>query len=338
MTALEDTLESFLEADSSVSEPLAVTVKALARAAEALAEVISSGPLGGRLGEEVGANIGGDRQKALDIIADELFAKALAPTPVRWYASEERPNAEQINPEGSLAIAIDPLDGSSNIDVNISIGTIFSVVESRETGQESFLRPGREQIAAGYVIYGPQTVLVLATPTKLAQFVLHRGQFFLTSDRLRIPDRTTEFAINASNFRHWPRPIRAFVDDCLGGEDGPSGENFNMRWVASLVAETHRILTRGGIFLYPSDARPAYAQGRLRLVYECAPIAFIVERGAGKATDGIDRILDLTPTQLHQRAPFVFGSAEQVSRVSAYHDLPESEISPLFGKRGLFRA
>ena len=338
MTAPEGTLESFLEGDCSVSEPLAITVTALAFVAETLAGVISSGPLNGRLGEEVGANSDGDRQKKLDVVADELFAGALAPTPVRWYASEERPTAEMLNPEGTLALAIDPLDGSSNIDVNISIGTIFSVFEAKESGVESFLRPGREQIAAGYVVYGPQTVFILATRTTLAQFVLHRGHFFLVSDSLRIPDRTTEFAINASNYRHWSRPIRAFVDDCIAGDEGPLGENFNMRWVASLVAETHRILTRGGIFLYPADARRGYGQGRLRLVYECAPIAFIVERAGGKATDGIDRILDLTPSELHQRTPLVFGTAEKVSQVCAYHDLPESEVSPLFGTRGLFRA
>lgn len=338
MTALEGTLESFLEGDRSISEPLANTVRALAWVSETLAEVISSGPLNGRLGEVVGANSDGDRQKKLDVVADELFAKALAPTPVRWYASEERQTVELLNPEGTLALAVDPLDGSSNIDVNISVGTIFSIFEARETGLASFQRPGREQIAAGYVVYGPQTVFVLATQTKLAQFVLDRGHFFLVSDNLLIPAQTTEFAINASNYRYWSLPIRAFIDDCLAGVDGPWGENLNMRWVASLVAETHRILMRGGIFLYPADARRGYAQGRLRLVYECAPIAFVVERAGGKATDGIERILDLAPGHLHQRTPFVFGSAEKVSRVCAYHDLPENEVSPLFGKRGLFRS
>lgn len=338
MTAQATTLEMFLDEEASVSAPVAEAIRALALTAETLAKVISGGSVTGRLGEEVGANSDGDRQKALDVVADELFAKALASTPVRWYASEERTDTQLLNPEGVLALAIDPLDGSSNIDVNISIGTIFSIFDAKETGWESFQRPGREQIAAGYFIYGPQTVLVLATTDSVAHFVLYDGAFVLSCANMRIPDRSTEFAINASNYRHWTAPIRAFIDDCLAGEEGPWGENLNMRWVASLVAEANRILLRGGIFLYPADARRGYASGRLRLVYECAPIAFIVERAGGKATDGIDPILDQTPSELHQRTPLVFGSADKVSRVSAYHDLPESEVSPLFGKRGLFRS
>lgn len=333
-------LSAHLAAHTEVPSELAAVLSALAEVAADLSHLISRGALGGSLGAEVGENLGGDTQKALDLMADEAFAAALSRTPVRWYASEERDTVETLDPAGTLAVAIDPLDGSSNIDANVSIGTIFAVYDARESGEESFLRPGREQVAAGYVVYGPQTALVLATLRGAALFVLerHDGLFLRVTDALAIPETASEFAINASNYRHWPRPIRAYIDDCLSGDQGPRGKNFNMRWVASLVAETHRILMRGGIFLYPSDDRPQYARGRLRMVYECAPIAFIVEKAGGRATDALDRILDQVPDELHARTPFVFGSADKVARVAAYHDLPESEISPLFGKRGLFTA
>lgn len=338
MTDSVKTLSDMLLRDDSVSGDLLATLVAIAGSAQALAKIIASGPLGARLDKEVGENSDGDAQKLLDVLADELFADALSAVPVRWYASEERPEIDLLNTEGSLAVAIDPLDGSSNIDANISIGTIFSVFDAKEGGWESFCRAGREQIAAGYVVYGPQTCFVVATANHVYQFILHDGEFVSVSDELRIPDETREFAINASNYRHWAPPVRAFVDDCIAGEDGPYGENLNMRWVASLVAEAHRILKRGGIFLYPADARPGYDTGRLRLIYECAPIAFVIERAGGRATDGIDPILDMIPHTLHQRVPLVFGSSEKVCRVSAYHDLPEGEVSALFGRRGLFRA
>ena len=271
-------------------------------------------------------------------LADRAFAEALAAAPVRWYASEERDAVEELSPAGSLAVALDPLDGSSNIDVNVSIGTIFSVYPALDDGEASFLRPGREQIAAGYVIYGPQTALLLTIGAGVAHFILdvRAGAFVLVTPARTIPEQATEFAINASNYRHWPKPIRAYIDDCIAGDQGPRGKNFNMRWVASLVAETHRILMRGGIFLYPADDRSGYERGRLRLVYECAPIALLVERAGGKATDSYDAVLDQVPDSLHARTPFVFGSADKVARVAAYFDLSPSEISPLFGQRGLF--
>ena len=333
-------LDRYLGTAKGLPGDAAAVIAAVAEVACGLSLAISRGALGGAIGAELGANTDGDTQKALDVIADEAFAAALAATPVRWYASEERETAEELNPAGTLALAIDPLDGSSNIDVNVSIGTIFSISAARGTGEESFLRPGREQIAAGYVVYGPQTAMVLASAAGVALFILDReaGGFLLAGDGITIPADATEFAINASNYRHWARPVRAYIDDCLSGADGPKGRNFNMRWVASLVAETHRILMRGGIFLYPADARPGYARGRLRMVYECAPIAFIVEKAGGRATDTADPILDQVPAALHARTPFVFGSADKVARVAAYQDLPESEVSPLFGKRGLFSA
>lgn len=319
---------------------LSEVITALCRVAIELSETISRGALGGHLGAEVGDNADGDRQKALDVLADEAFADALRRTDIRWYASEERETTIELNPKGPLALAIDPLDGSSNIDLNVSIGTIFSIQPAQDTGAQTFLRSGQHLIAAGYFIYGPQTTLVVSFGDGVRHYVLDRpkAQFVALPGGANIPDKTNEFAINTSNYRHWPAPVRAYIDDCLAGTEGPRGRNYNMRWVASLVAETHRILTRGGIFLYPADARDGYAQGRLRLVYECAPIAFLVEHAGGKATTGTDRILDRVPDGLHARTPMVFGAPEKVDRLAAYFDLPEQEVSALFGSRGLFRA
>ena len=258
----------------------------------------------------------------------------------RWLASEEQEQALELDPQGSLAVAIDPLDGSSNIDTNVSIGTIFSIYPAEDTAEASFLRPTRQQIGAGYVIYGPRCAMMVSFGDGVQQYLLDpdTGAFRLVDGRLTMPDCSFEFAINASNYRHWSRPIRAYIDDCVAGIEGPRETNFNMRWIASLVAETHRILTRGGIFLYPSDARKGYERGRLRMLYECAPIAFLIEQAGGRATDACEPILDQVATALHQRTPLVLGSAEKVARVAAYHDLPETEVSALFGHRGLFRA
>lgn len=326
--------------DDLVPQPLRPLMQALARVAADLAVTIARGPLGAALAAEVGNNADGDNQKALDVIADDLFATAIAGTGVRWYASEEQEDVAGIDPQGTLALAIDPLDGSSNIDVNVSIGTIFSIRAALGGAAETFLGSGRDQIGAGYFIYGPQTALVVTFGNGVQHYVLDPVDrcFRLASAAMTIPAASSEFAINASNYRHWGKPVRAYIDDCLAGSDGPRERNFNMRWVASLVAETHRIMSRGGIFLYPSDARPGYEQGRLRLVYECAPIAMLIEQANGRATTGTDPLLDRTPAALHARTPFVFGSADNVDRVTAYHDLPDHEVSALFGSRGLFRS
>lgn len=323
-----------------IPHDLAPVIAALCSVAADLSRLISRGALEGNLAGCVGENADGDTQKALDVIADEAFVAALPGTGLRWYASEERDSAVPLDPDGRLALAIDPLDGSSNIDVNVSIGTIFAIQPALDDPGATFLRDGRQLRASGYFIYGPQTLLVLSVGTGIRRFVLDRdtGRFEETPEQTGIPAKASEFAINASNYRHWSRPIRAYIDDCLAGADGPRGKNFNMRWVASLVAETHRIMGRGGIFLYPADMREGYARGRLRLVYECQPIAFLIEQAGGKATTGTDRILDCIPDHLHARAPFVFGTADKVDRVASYHDLPEREVSALFGDRGLFRA
>lgn len=324
----------------AIPSALYPAIAAIAGVARDLSAVIARGPLGAALGAEIGTNTDGDGQKALDVMADEAFAAALAGTGVRWYASEERDSVNEIDAGGTLALAIDPLDGSSNIDVNVSIGTIFSILPAEDDPKASFLRRGSDQIAAGYVIYGPQTAMVVSFGEGVRLYILDRdsGAFVLAAEKIGIVRSSREFAINASNYRHWLKPVRAYVDDCLSGTEGPRRANYNMRWIASLVAETHRILTRGGVFLYPADAREGYARGRLRMVYECAPIAFLITQAGGGATDGCDPILTRIPESLHARTPFVFGSAENVEQVSVYHDLPEQEISALFGTRGLFRA
>ncbi len=322
----------------SIPEALRPIMQAIADAGRRLAQTIRQG--GSGMGAEVGTNTDGDGQKALDVLADNLFLDAFKTAGVRWYASEEQEEAQLLDPAGTLAVAVDPLDGSSNIDTNVSIGTIFSVYPTADEAAPSFLRPASEQIAAGYIIYGPRCAMVVSFGDGTMMFTLDpkADRFVLTQPRVVLDRCALEFAINASNYRHWGQPIRAYIDDCLAGQDGPREANFNMRWIASLVAEAHRILMRGGIFLYPADSRQGYERGRLRMVYECAPIAFVIEQAGGRATNGSDSILGCQATSLHERTPFVFGSGDKVDRVAAYHDLPEAEVSALFGQRGLFRA
>jgi fructose-1,6-bisphosphatase I len=252
----------------------------------------------------------------------------------------------ELDPRGTLLVAVDPLDGSSNIDTNVSVGTIFSVLMAPTEGSrcdaDAFLQTGVHQVAAGYAIYGPQTAFVLTVGAGTHVFTLDRssGTFHLTSQHVRVPATTQEFAINASNHRYWDEPIRIYVDDCLKGAEGPRGADFNMRWIASMVAEAHRVLSRGGIYLYPADIRNGYNQGRLRLIYEANPIAWLIEQAGGAASTGHRRILDVQPRSLHQRIPLLFGSREEVARLDRYHLEPHpiGERSPLFGRRGLFRS
>ncbi len=327
---------------AAAAPDLADALDRLAGLGVALAARIARGGLTEALGAAHGAaNAGGDAQKALDVISDEMARDALAGSAVRFYASEEQDDVAEINPTGSLAVAIDPLDGSSNIATNVSVGTIFGVYPAAETGEASVLRPARQLVASGYVIYGPQCCLMLRVGEgETRKYVLDpdSGRFLDLGAVAPIPAEASEYAINASNYRHWPAPIRAFIDDRLAGSEGPMGHDFNMRWIASLVAETHRILNRGGIFLYPGDDRKGYEMGRLRLVYECGPIGHLIEGAGGGASDSVLPILDRTPETLHARTPFVFGSVNKVARVATYFDLPEDETSALFGKRGLFRS
>jgi fructose-1,6-bisphosphatase I len=315
-----DTFSRWLAQTSGASTDLQAVLEAVSAGSIRLSERIARGTLAGAMGEAAGEgeNAGGDAQKALDVFADEVFISALRASPVRDYASEEQNTVMTLNPAGTLALATDPLDGSSNIDVNVSIGTIFSIFPVAATPEASFLRPGHEQVAGGYVVYGPQTTLVLTLGRGVAIFILDRarGEFLLAGSPPAPAAHAREYAINASNARHWGAGIAAFIAACEQGKDGPLARDMNMRWVGSLVAETHRILMRGGVFLYPGDRRSGYEQGRLRRVYECAPIAFVIEQAGGAATDGLSRLLDATPDRLHARCPFVFGNPDTVADIA----------------------
>ncbi|MBR1202500.1 MULTISPECIES: class 1 fructose-bisphosphatase [unclassified Bradyrhizobium] len=318
-------------------------IEALAGAAIELSRIIAAGPLAGIGGESGGINPDGDRQKPIDIVADGLMRDALRTAPVAAVLSEEVELPETLDPDAPLCVAIDPLDGSANLENNISIGTIFSIRPKGNDILSTFFEPGTAQCAAGCFIYGPQTVLVLALDQCVDCFTLdpRAGEFVLTARDLRVPQNATEFAINASNRRHWSGPVRNYIDECLAGVNGERGQDFNMRWIGSLVAEAYRILMRGGVFLYPADARQGYREGRLRLLYEAHPIALIMEWAGGAASSGRSRILELSARTPHQRVPLIMGSARAVRDVDAIHltvePLFESSDAPLFARRGLFR-
>ena len=324
------------------SADVARTVAALAEAGLAIAGLVALGPLAGDLGAVRGENPGGDTQKELDRRAHDIVVERLGHAPVLVVGSEESDEPVLLDPAGTLAVAVDPLDGSSNIETNVSVGTIFSILPAGADPAAALLQPGTRQRAAGFLIYGPQTALVLTfgRSTEIFVFDERLGDFVRIPGAVAVPPGSGEFAINASNQRHWPPPIRSYVDDCLAGAAGPCGKDYNMRWIASLVADAFRILRRGGVYLYPADARKGYQAGRLRLVYEANPIAFLIEQAGGVATDGHGRILDLQPRQLHERTPFVFGSRDEVERVACHHTAPHflADRAPLFGQRGLLRA
>jgi fructose-1,6-bisphosphatase I len=325
---------------------IAAAVGAVADVCRRIAQLIGAGALAGALGATRADHGGGDLQKELDVIANDMIIQELGSTPVAAVASEELDDVILLVPGAPLLVAVDPLDGSSNIDTNVSIGTIFSILPAPQAGSpisvSSFLQPGVHQLAAGYALYGPQTAFVITLGDGTHIFTLDRagGQFHLTGQQVRVPSRTREFAINASNHRHWDEPIRIYVDDCLKGTEGPRGEDFNMRWIASMVAEAHRVLARGGIYMYPGDLRDGYQHGRLRLIYEANPIAWLIEQAGGRASTGMERILEIKPEAIHQRVPLLFGSCDEVARLDRYHldPYPIGERSPLFGRRGLFRS
>jgi fructose-1,6-bisphosphatase I len=305
-------------------------LEVVARACKRIGVATGKGALGGVLGEAGSENIQGEAQKKMDVLSNEILLDANA-----WgghlaaCASEEMEDPQQIPdayPKGGYLLLFDPLDGSSNIDVNVSVGTIFSVLKRPENSGDDaatseFLQAGREQVAAGYVVYGPSTVLVLTIGHGSHVFTLDRevGSFILTQRDAKIPQETSEFAVNISNQRHWESPMQRYVDDLLAGEQGPRGRDFNMRWVASMVADVHRILTRGGIFSYPIDASIREQGGKLRLMYEANPMAFIVEQAGGAASTGRGRIMDIQPDALHQRVPVFLGSREEVETAERYH-------------------
>ncbi len=313
--------------DASLA-PVAAVMRAVAGAAAQVAQQIALGPLApDALPEAGGANAGGDVQKALDLLTDRVFTEALAAAPVAVLVSEELDEPKRLNAGAPLVVAIDPLDGSSNIDVNVSVGTIFSVLPALPGAVDDaahFMQPGRSQRGAGFVVYGPQTLFVLSVGGPTAAFILdpRTGLFATLKESMTIAPDSHEYAINASNYRHWTPAIRSFIDHAMEGEAGPLSRNHNMRWVASMVADAYRIFSRGGVFLYPGDARKGYELGRLRLLYEVSPLAFLVEHAGGKATDGAQRILDIVPSHVHQRSPLVFGSAEVVDTIGRYHAEP----------------
>ncbi|MEI7516669.1 MAG: class 1 fructose-bisphosphatase [Betaproteobacteria bacterium] len=314
--------------DGTIPAQLRLLLEVVARACKSISHAVNKGALGGVLGAAQTENVQGEIQKKLDIIANEVLIEAN-----EWgghlaaMASEEMEDIYVVPnryPQGEYLLLFDPLDGSSNIDVNVSIGTIFSVLRKPEgpaVTEGDFLHAGSQQVAAGYCVYGPQTTLVLTVGRGVAMFTLDReqGSFVLTQEHVKIPEDTQEFAINMSNMRHWDAPTRRYIDECLQGTEGPRGKNFNMRWIASMVADVHRILTRGGVFMYPWDKREPNKPGKLRLMYEANPMSWLIEQAGGASTNGQQRIMDIPPSQLHQRVSVVLGSKNEVERVTRYY-------------------
>jgi len=311
-----------------IPSQLRLLLEVVARACKRISQSVNKGDLGEVMGSADSENVQGEIQKKLDIIANEVLIEAN-----EWgghlaaMASEEMEGIYVVPnryPQGEYLLLFDPLDGSSNIDVNVSIGTIFSVLRKPEgsgVSEQDFLQPGAKQVAAGYCVYGPQTTLVLTVGDGVTVFTLDReqGSFVLTEENLKVPEDTKEFAINMSNQRHWAAPVQRYIGECLQGKAGPRGKDFNMRWVGSMVADVHRILSRGGVFMYPWDQREPGKPGKLRLMYEANPMSWLIEQAGGAATDGRQRILDIVPTQLHQRVSVFLGSRNEVERVTRHH-------------------
>jgi fructose-1,6-bisphosphatase I len=323
------TLSQHLSQHHELPQGLPSLIKTIAQTCIEISRTVAQGALSGVLGSAGSENVQGEVQKKLDVIANDMLIAACEKTGLlAAMASEEMDHAYRI-PEniakGDFLLLFDPLDGSSNIDVNVSIGTIFSVLKApegvSEIADEGFLQAGRRQIAAGYCIYGPQTVFVFTIGSGVHMFTLdnHSDVFMLTQANVQIPEQTQEFAINMSNMRHWAAPVRQYVDECLQGATGIRGKDFNMRWVASMVADVHRILSRGGVFLYPWDQREPKKPGKLRLLYEANPMGWLVEQAGGKISNGLHCVLDIAPGQLHERVSVMLGSKDEVSRLEAYH-------------------
>ncbi|PVX77057.1 class 1 fructose-bisphosphatase [Paraburkholderia unamae] len=332
---------------------LAALLIDVAAAIKSISAMLTKGALSGHYGSAQSINTHGEEQKKLDITTNETFVQQC-----EWdgllaaMASEEMEDIYPIPPgypRGDYLLAFDPLDGSSNIDINGVVGSIFSVLRHEDgsvdtsVDESAFLRPGCEQVAAGYAVYGPATMLVISVGNGTHGFTLERdiGNFVLTHSNIRIPEDTCEFAINASNERFWEPPVRRYVQECKDGRSGCRTSDFNMRWIASMVAEVHRILMRGGVFMYPRDSKTPVMEGRLRLLYEANPMSFLVEQAGGLAITGRERILDVTPRTLHGRVPVILGSRNEVERIGRYHDeydrgTDQPFTSPLFGRRSLF--
>lgn len=331
--------------------PLADVVRQVAMACAQVGREVARGALSAHQGYGATANSQGEPQHRLGLYADASLAAALARCPhVAGWASEEHADVTASPDHGSggaYLVVFDPLDGSANVEANVAVGTIFSVLPHLFRGTPAsaaaFMQPGRRQVAAGYAVYGPSTVLVLSLGDGVQMFTLDpddrsaAGRWQRTAADVRVPAATGEFAINASNQRFWEKPVQRYVAECVAGQSGPRGRDFNMRWIASLVAEAHRIFTRGGVFLYPRDSKEPYKPGRLRLMYEAAPIAWLMERAGAAASSGTCPVLDVVPDALHHRVPLIFGSREEVERIVSYHDDPSANVSwQLFKTRSLF--
>ena len=330
------TLAQFLEknqcSNESADRPLSILLNDISSACKHIALAISEGALVGTMGSLESENVQGEVQKQLDVITNEIFIKTTQQSGlVAGMVSEELEHAyivpEQYRIHGKYLILFDPLDGSSNVNVNISVGSIFSILRCPEgvvkPNLEDFLQPGANQVCAGYALYGTSTILVLTTGNGVNGFTLDTkmGEFVLTHPDMQIVEDTSEFAINMSNYRFWEQPVQRYIDECLQGREGVRGRDFNMRWVASMVAEVHRILTRGGVFLYPIDSKIRGKGGKLRLLYEANPMSFIVEQAGGAASTGVERMMAIQPTSLHQRVAVILGSKNEVARLIAYHQL-----------------
>ena len=338
------TLQSWL---SNQPPALATVLLALARACVDISEAAALGPLADLHGAMDSSNTHGEVQKKLDVFSDDCVARELRACPhVAAWASEEQ--EEPVIPwqhaeSGEYLVVFDPLDGSSNIESNISVGTIFSVLphpfRGTTPGSAGFLQPGRKQVAAGYVVYGPSTVMILSCGQGVTAFTLDRrtGDWVKTRDRVQVPAKTSEFAINVSNQRYWEKPVQRYVAECLSGESGPRARDFNMRWVASMVAEVHRIFTRGGVFMYPRDTKEPRKPGRLRLMYEAAPMGYLMEQAGAAAVTGTQPLLDVVPDTLHQKVPVILGSRDEVALIVSYHEDPNENVNlRLFKTRSLF--
>lgn len=353
MLEAQQTLTEFIIAEQRRSPGATGALTALVNdiriCCKRIAHLVGKGALADAHGKAGTVNVQDEEQAKLDLLANDIFLSinerggSLAA-----LVSEELTDVHHVPeklPRGRYLLAFDPLDGSSNIDVNSPVGSIFSVLAlppgQTDAEVSSFLQPGSRQVCAGYALYGPTTMIVLSLGRGTHGFTLDReiGEFILTHPDLRVPDVASEFAINSSNTRHWEPAVKRYVDECMAGRAGPRGKDFNMRWVAALVAEAHRILLRGGIFLYPRDGREGGRHGKLRLLYEASPIGFLIEQAGGRASTGYAPILDLEPDSIHQRTGLVFGSRSEVERIEQYHRDHNEQVydAPLFGSRGLFR-
>ncbi|MGK2940090.1 MAG: class 1 fructose-bisphosphatase [Immundisolibacter sp.] len=310
-----------------IDEALVTVVQQIGAACREISGALNHAALAGILGATESANASGETQKKLDLVANDAFIHALGPTGVvAGIASEELDGPYPVpGASGDYLVLLDPLDGSSNIDVNISVGSIFSILRAPRgaagLSDADFLQAGTAQVCAGFAVYGPATVLVLCFGHGVQGFTMHpiSGEFLLTQPDIRIPEHTSEFAINTSNQRWWQPPVQRYIAECVAGKSGPRGRDFNMRWVGSMVADVYRLLTRGGIFMYPRDTKDATKPGKLRLMYEANPIGYVVEQAGGAASTGYGRILELAPEQVHQRVAVIMGSREEVERVASYH-------------------